>query len=138
MANLASEWGFQAFEDAPIDYPGNEVEQPEDPGTRSSKTGKRRQRQLEDLVAGVVRLDRSAAGDRQLGNRLTNLTLSSTSFLLIVLGAPASAHDGRDSSASTAGGRGQDAVCCSPDGFHSPHRGSSLAGGSLASGAVKA
>ncbi len=73
MANLASEWGFQAFEDAPIDYPGNEADQPEDPGKRSSKTGKRRQRQLEDLVAGVVTLDRSAAGDRQFCNRESHL-----------------------------------------------------------------
>lgn len=67
MADVASEWGFQGFGDA-AEYPGNEAEapQPEDPGKRSRKTDKRRHRQLEDLVAGVVRLDRSAAGDIQI------------------------------------------------------------------------
>ena len=61
MADLASDWGFQPFGDAP-EYPGNEAAQVEEAGKRTRKTDRKRQRQLEELVAGVVRLGPAPPG----------------------------------------------------------------------------
>jgi hypothetical protein len=53
MADLASEWGFQPFGTAQS-YPG--VSSGTGAGKRAQKSDKRRQRQLEEMVSGVVRL----------------------------------------------------------------------------------
>ena len=54
MADLAVEWGFQPFAATTDGYPG--VSHGDGVGKRAQKTDKRRQRQLQEMVSGVVRL----------------------------------------------------------------------------------
>lgn len=63
MAELASDWGFQPFGET-AEYPAWDLTHGDDAGKRAQKTDKRRQRQLEALVSGVVKLTPAPAGKK--------------------------------------------------------------------------
>lgn len=77
MADLASEWGFQPFGTAQS-YPG--VSYSDGAGKRAQKSDKRRQRQLEEMVSGVVRLAPPGTCGSHIMHHLSCVAVSHFSF----------------------------------------------------------
>ena len=90
MVDLASDWGFQPFGTAQS-YPGGSHN--DGPGKRAQKSDKRRQRQLEEMVSGVVRLSPAGTCISRLMHRwlLHCVAVSHRSCSILDSGAPVGA-----------------------------------------------